>query len=166
MYRALDADVFSPEFGLVVNELLHQIHAFLIVENVQVDSAHHQILLGSLEGAVLPHYNSRDTVEQRGSAAHIARRQSRVKHAALVVFGLQSPGVLQTVHLGMQDGAPFLNAPIVASADNFAVQNQNGPDRNAAFGQPEAGFFQCSLQKQLIAHNGATFALDATYPSL
>ena len=109
----------------------------------QLDTARAHIGLGALEGLVLADHDARDLVQQRRAAAHVARRERRVQRAAGVLFGLQAPGVLKRIHLGMQDGAAALDTTIVATTHNLAVEHQHRTNRDAALGQSQSRLGQC-----------------------
>ncbi len=69
------ADVLVPEFGLLLDELLHEGGAAGIVEDAELDGVRPEDVLGTHEGAVLADDDSGDTVEEECSGAHDARAQ-------------------------------------------------------------------------------------------
>jgi hypothetical protein len=50
------------------------------------------------------------------------------------------------------DNAAALHPLVVSATDDLAVANQDGADRDAAFGQTGAGFVQRALEK--LIHSG------------
>src|SRR5262249_26024636 len=88
-------------------------------------------------------------------AAHVAGREGGVQHGPLVIPRRQSAGVLDAVHLGVENGAPFLHAAIVAAPDDAAVDDQDGADRDPAFREALLGLVERGLQERVHATNSS-----------
>ena len=72
------------------------------------------------ERPVLADDHPRDAVEENRAAAHRARRERRVDRALAVDAGRLAAGVLERVHLAVQDRAALLHAAVVAAAEDRA----------------------------------------------
>src|SRR5271165_1345713 len=82
---------------------------------------------------MLADHDLRNLVQQGCPATHVARRQRRVQHGVSVILYLQAPGVLDGIHLGVQDGTLFLNPSVMPSPHDLASNHEDGTDRNASF---------------------------------
>src|SRR5262249_45933929 len=127
-------DVLVPQLGPGADELGHEPDALRVVHDLDPDALVLEVLLGSLERLPFADADPRDAVQQDGAAAHAARAEGRVEDAAAVFAGreaapppaLGQPGVLQAVHLGVQDDAFLLDALVVPPADDRPVEDQDG----------------------------------------
>jgi len=118
---------------VVANESSHQLDARRILDHVDGDATRTKQVLLAEECLVLPDDDFRDAVQQNGAAAHGAWRQRRVEYARAIDAGRLASGVLQRIHLAVQDRAASLHAPVVAAADDAPGVNQHRADGDAAF---------------------------------
>ncbi len=132
---------------MIRNEVTHQMHAGRVVHNHQLDAALSKIILGPLERPVLTDDNPRNLVEQRSPTAHIARRQGRIQRRPLIISCMQPTGVLKAIHLRVENRTAILNSAVVPATCDLAVDHQDRSDRDAAFFQPDSGFFDRRFKK-------------------
>jgi len=59
--------------------------------------------------------------------------------------------VLERIHFAVEHGAALLHPPIVTATENAAAMNENGADRDAAFGESTLGLLDCRAKK-LVVH--------------
>lgn len=147
----LFTDIFEPDRRMAFDETLKQIHAALVVDDFEIDSAGSQMLLGPLKCPVFPDDNPTDSVQQDCATAHVARRQGGIEHRTPIVRCGAPARLLDAVHLGMQDRAALLYPTIVAAADDLPIDDEHRADGNATFGQPELGLCNRGFKKR-IAH--------------
>ena len=81
---------------------------------------------------------------------HRARASSRGWRGGIV--GPEAAGVLQAVHLPVEDGVTLLDPAVVAPADDLTLDRQHGADRVPALAKPLTGFFEGRLQKKTMLH--------------
>lgn len=143
----LNADVFVPEFGAGRDEVAHELDAGGIVEDVDFHTLRADIGFRALESDVLADDDVGDFVKERGAAAHGAGRKCGVEDAARVDGSFLASGVFETVHLGVVDDAAVLDALVVAAANDFAVEDEDGADGDAAGGEAFFGFIDGGLEK-------------------
>ena len=67
-----------PDMRLLLNKLLHQANALLILQHHDLDSSLFQIRLAAHEGLVLSNYYARNFVQNAGARTHVARAERRV----------------------------------------------------------------------------------------
>jgi hypothetical protein len=65
---------------------------------------------------------------------HIARRQGGVDRLPVHAGGLAA-GILERVHLAVEDRPPLLDAAVVAAAEDPPLVDEHRADGNAAFGE-------------------------------
>ena len=155
--QRLDADIFVPQGGLRTDEVAHEADAFGVLENFDLDSVAAHMVLGAEKGPVLADDDAGDFVEDDGAAAHRAGRERGIHRRALVNGGGEAAGVAQAVHFAMVDGAAGLDAAVVALADDFAVADQDGTDRDAAFGEARAGLRDGGFEEWVFSFHLFTF---------
>src|SRR6185437_7672493 len=83
-----------------------------------------------------------------GAGAHHAGAQRRV--AGDVAVGLLPAGILDRVHLAVQDRIALLHPPVMAAPDDLAIADQHRADRNAALPEPLLSLFIGDRQELLI----------------
>ena len=118
-----------------------------ILKNLHHDPAGAKQVFLPDERPVLAHDHPRDAVEQNGAAAHRARRQGGVQRALAIDVRRPATGTFQRVHLAVQDDTASLHPPIATLPENVSVVHQHGADGNAALGQTELSFLDCSPQE-------------------
>lgn len=94
-------DILVPQLWIRGDELGHQAHALLVVQDDHVDAPGSEVLLRSLEGPVFADHDPGYFVEEDRAAAHVAGGKSRVQHRPAVILRLEPARVLQAVHLGV-----------------------------------------------------------------
>src|SRR5581483_9683769 len=120
---------------MLADELLHQLDAARLLAHLDDHATATQQLFFSQESAIFADDNSWDAVEQDGAGAHGTRRQSGVQHALAVNRGRLSSGILQRVHLAVENGAAALDTAVVSAAEDLSLVDKDRTDRNAAFRQ-------------------------------
>ncbi|PAV68151.1 hypothetical protein WR25_12215 [Diploscapter pachys] len=93
-----------------------------------------------LAGFIVMHLEAHATVAEQLLFAH-------EEGGLLVNPGWLPTGILQGIHLAMQDGTALLYAAIVATADDPALVHQYRADRNAALLESLAGLVDGGLHK-------------------
>ena len=66
-------------------------------------------------------------------------------------------GILEGVHLTVQDGAPLLHPPVVATANDLTLVDDDRADRDAALGQAQPGFVNRGLHEGI--HLATSFGI-------
>ncbi len=85
------------------------------------------------------------------TAAVPARREGRDQDCVAVVSS--APRVAERVGLGVERRILVLNPTVVSSSQERPLRvEQGGSDRNAAFGETEAGFFQSDGKERRVIH--------------
>src|SRR6266403_1259253 len=143
----LRADIFRPQGGVGLNELCHQLLAPSVLEHVDRHPAASKQILLAAERSVLTHHHARDAVQENRAAAHRARRERGVDGAVAIDAGGLATGVLERVHLAVENDAASLDPPIVATAEDPPVVHQHRADGDAALGRPALGLLDRSSQK-------------------
>ena len=105
-----------------------------VVHHDDFDTVRPKQVLGAKEGPVLPDHHLWDLIEKDRPGAHRAGGERGVDRRAPVVGGLETSGVLQSVHLPVEDRTPLLHPLVVAPPDDLTVDNQHRPDRDPALG--------------------------------
>src|SRR6202000_195099 len=95
------ADIFVPQRRIVRDELRHHVLAARLVVVDHVDASQRHDILETLEILALGDDHAADAELDDRSSAHHAGRKRRV--AGDVAIGLLPPGILDRVHLAMQD---------------------------------------------------------------
>src|SRR5258706_10310966 len=108
----LCADVLVPELRPGGDEVAHELHARRVIENLQLDAARAHVVFRPLKRLMLADDDLGNLVQQRCAAAHVAGRERRVEGRPLVVARSEPAGVFQAIHLGMQNRATLLHAPV------------------------------------------------------
>lgn len=80
-----------------------------------------------------------------GAGAEEAGHEGGIEGGAGV--GADATGVLEAVDFGVEDGVAFLDALVVAAADDLIVFDEYGADGDAACVAPFFGFFDGCLHK-------------------
>src|SRR5713226_8960256 len=119
--RSLLADVLVPKLRMRFDELRHQRDAAWILNDFDPDATRSKQLLFTEKRLILADDHVRNAVEQNCAAAHRARRQRGVDHALAINSGGLPAGVLEGIHLAMQNRAALLHAPIVSASDDPAA---------------------------------------------
>jgi len=63
------ASVHLPDFGLLLNEQVHQVLTLLTLQNNDLNASLPQVRFAAKESLVLSNHNSRDPIEDAGSGA-------------------------------------------------------------------------------------------------
>src|SRR5439155_1703424 len=103
-----DADVLVPELRVLGDETRHHPDARGILQDLDGDAARTQVRFLARERAVLAGDHVRDAVQQDCAAAHRARREGRVEHRRAVDGRGLASGILERVHLAVQNRASAL----------------------------------------------------------
>src|SRR5438034_4474432 len=146
-----DADVLVPELRVLGDETRHHPDARGILQDLDGDAARTQVRFLARERAVLAGDHVRDAVQQDRAAAHRARRQGRVEHRRAVDGRGLASGILERVHLAVQNRAPALDPAVVAATDDAAVVHEHGSNRNPALAQSLLGFFDRRAD-EIVSH--------------
>lgn len=117
------------------NEPLHHLNTPAVLDHFDGHPALSEQLFLPLKRDVFTDNDSWDPVQQDGPGAHGTRGQCRIEDALPVCRGGQSAGIFECVHLGVEHGTSPLNASVVSPTDDFPLMDQNGTDRNSAFGK-------------------------------
>src|SRR6185437_11398572 len=141
-------DIFVPERRVLRDEVRHHVGAALFANILDLDAGEGHHILEAFEILRFCHDDARDTELDDGAGAHHAGRKRRV--AGDVLIGSLPAGVLDCVHLAMQDRIALLHPPVMAPPDDLAIPDQHRADRNATFRQPLLGFVVGSVQELLI----------------
>ena len=128
------ADIFVPEGGVIGDEICHHRLAARVVIVDHIDARERQHVLKPLEVLGFCHDHAPDPELNDGAGAHHAGAERGV--AGDVLVGLLAAGILNGIHLAMQDRIALLHALVVAASDDFAVAHQHRADRDAAHGKP------------------------------
>src|SRR6185503_17986473 len=144
---ASQPDVLVPDRGVLADEPLHHLDAAGVLEHFHGHAAVPQEIFLAAEGDVLADHDAWDAVQQDRPRAHRAWGQGRVQDAPGIHRRRAPAGVLQGIHLAVEDGAAALHAPVVPPADDPALVNEDGADRHAPLGQPGLGFGDGGLQE-------------------
>ncbi len=139
----LFADVLVPEFGLFEGEGLHHVDALSIIDDFDFNPFGAQPVFLAHEGLILPDDDLGNAIEKDGPAAHAAGGEGSVEGALAVNRGGVATGVFEGVHLSVKDGASFLDAAVVAAADDFSVVDDDAADWDSAFRDTGPGFLDC-----------------------
>lgn len=113
----------------------------MVLEYLELDTPHLQVLFWPSESAVVAHHHSWYAVEQNGAGAHVAGRKCGIQGAGAIFGGFETAGSLETIGNRIVDHAPLLHSAIAAPRDNLMVQHQHRTDREAAFLETGSGFF-------------------------
>lgn len=116
---------------MVRDELGHHVLAarFMRVGHLNTGQAQH--ILEAFEILTFRHDHAGNAELDDGASAHHAGAERGIARDVLV--GALPPGVLDRVHLAMQDRIALLHATIMATADDLAVAHQHRADRDTAF---------------------------------
>src|SRR5512139_2808306 len=143
------ADVLVPQARIAGDEAAHQLDAHRLLQDLDLHPVRPQQGFFAGEGAVLADDHLGNAVQQDGAAAHRARRQGGVEHRLAVHAGGLAAGVLQRVHLGVQDRAAALHAAVVPAADDTPLVHDDRSDRDAALGLADACLFERGLEERV-----------------
>ena len=97
------------------------------------------------EGLVFAHDDFWNAVKKDGTAAHGAGGQGGVELAVAVDFSRLSSGILKGVHFAVENGAVFLNAPIVSAPDDFPLVDDDATDGDSSFFESQLSFRNCGF---------------------
>jgi hypothetical protein len=134
-------------YRVVANKIPHQLYTLGVIDNLELDAAGPEVILGTAKRAVLTNHDPRDPVKQDGAAAHVARRQRRIQRRAPVVCCSEPPRVLEAIHLGVEHGAAFLHPLVVAASGDPAIEYEDGADRYPAGLETLACLFDSRVEK-------------------
>src|SRR4051812_20375209 len=109
---------------MLANEGQHQFNAGWKLENFDRHTARSKELLLSEERLVLANDDPGDSVEQDCAAAHRARRERRVQRGFAIDASRQPSGILERIHLAVQNGTSLLDAAIMATAQDASFMHQ------------------------------------------
>src|SRR5437868_7150679 len=143
---ALDAYILIPQSWILPDELFHQADAFVVLHNFNRDAARAEKLFFANKRPVLADDDAGDSVEQNRAGAHGAGRERGIEDAFAVDGGGLAAGIFQRVHFAVQNRAAFLYPPVMAASNDLPLMHNYRADRNAAFRQSLAGFFNCGLK--------------------
>ena len=79
-----------PDFGLVVDKLVHERLALVVLEHDDLDTSCPEVRLAADKRRVLANHDALYLVQDARSRAHVARRERRVHGRARVCCGGQS----------------------------------------------------------------------------
>src|SRR2546425_9017455 len=83
------------------------------------------------------------------AAAHRAGRERGENVAVARAAGRLTTGILERVHLSVQDDTPLLPPPVVATAENLPVVHEHRADGDTSLGQPALRFVDRRAQEFL-----------------
>src|SRR5688572_949187 len=149
----LMADILVPQFRVIGDELPHHADAGRILHHLNFDSAVVEQLLFAEERLVLPDNDARDPIQQNRAATHRAGRKRGVERRFAIDGSGQATGVLERIHLAVQNGAPALDSAVMSTAQDAPVMYQNRPNGNAAFAKSLFGFLDGSFEKPVRLHS-------------
>jgi len=92
-YNSL-ANIFIPDFRLLLDELSHERLALVVVEDDDLDAPLLEVRLAADERRVLADHDARHLVQDAGAGAHVARRERRVHRGAFVRGRGEAAGAL------------------------------------------------------------------------
>src|SRR5262245_61879566 len=127
------------------DEFAHKLHALRIVNDFQHNAARSDVIFRPLKSSILANDDARDAVQQGRSTAHVAWRQGGIEYGAAVVARLQPASTFQAIHFGVQNRTALLNAPIMPSAYDFAVNHKDRANWDSPFRQAQPSFINCSF---------------------
>src|SRR3989442_10857185 len=136
----LRADIFRPQGRVGSNELCHQLVAPRVLKHFhRHPSAAKQVFLAP-ERSILANHHARNAIKENRAAAHRAWRERGVYRAAAINAGRLTTGILERVHLTVQNDTASLHPPIVATAENLPVVHDHRADRDAALREAQLRF--------------------------
>lgn len=106
-------------------------------------------VFGAEEGAVLTDDDSGDPIEEDRPATHVTGGEGGEYHRPSVLGSREAAGVLESVHLSVKDRAPLLHSPVMTSAHDLPIDNQDGPDRDPALRQTEHGLIDGGIEERV-----------------
>src|SRR6185503_13589617 len=127
----LHADVFVPDLGVRRDELVHERPALGRVEVHHLHTAGLEEVLAAEERPVLTDDDAWDVIQQDRAGAHVAWRERRVHRRSAIDRGGLPPGLFESIGLAVSDRTALLDPPIMAGADDSAVDHECRPDRDA-----------------------------------
>src|SRR6266545_1532156 len=110
------------------------------------------------------HSNAWNAVQKNRAAAHRAWRQRGVDGAVAIGAGGLTTGILQRVHLSVQDGTALLHPPVVATAENLPVEHEHRADGDTSLGQSALGFLDRGSQEGVHLRAPVVTAADVLPP--
>ena len=128
------------------DELPHHADALVVLHHLDADAARTEEIFLAHERAVLADDDVRDAVEEDGAGAHRAGRQRRVEDGGAIDRRRQPAGVLERIHLAVQDRAALLDPPVVAAPEDAPVVDEHRADRDAAFAAARGSFVDRGAQ--------------------
>lgn len=105
-----------------------------------------QTFLGADEAPVLADDHMRDPIEDYRPAAHLTWRQRRVDRRLPVSIGRETSGVLQRIHLPVEDHRVSLDTSVVTASEDLASRENGRSDRDPSFRQTLASLFDGDVQ--------------------
>src|SRR5262245_65342006 len=134
------------------DEALQQVVALRRVEVHDFDATRPEVVLAAHERPVLADDDAGDAIEQDGAGAHVTRRERRRHRRTAVLRGGQPAGNLQRICLAVVNRASVLDSAVVPRARDLAVDEDRGPDRDAALGAPDARLLDGDRKKLVVCH--------------
>jgi hypothetical protein len=92
-------NVFVPVLRLLLDELVHQLATFFVVQDYDLDAPALQILLTTYEGLVLADDNPLNLVHDAGPSAHVARTKGGVHGSTSISCSGKAPSDLKSRYL-------------------------------------------------------------------
>ncbi len=132
---------------MLADEPLHHLDAAGVLEHFHGHASVPQQVFLAPERDVLADHDAWDAVQENRPRAHGAWRQRRVQDTPAIHDGREAAGVLQGIHLPVEDGAASLHAAVVPPADDPAPVDEDGADWDAALGQTGLRFGDGRLQE-------------------
>src|SRR5690606_29915293 len=153
--RPLLPNILVPQLRTSGNEFSHQADAGFVLQHAEFHAVGTKQVFAAHESLVFADHDFGNAVKQDRPGAHGAGRKRGVDHRLPVNLGGLASGVLECIHLPVQNGAAALYPAVMAPADDAAVVHQHRADGNAAFLQAQAGLVDGGLHE--FVHTVSSF---------
>src|SRR3989442_6393343 len=145
----LRADIFRPQGRVGSNELRHQLLAPRVLKHFhRYPTAAKQVFLAA-KRLIFANHHTRNAVKENRTAAHRTWRERGVHDAVAIDAARLTTGILERVRLAVENDAALLHPPIVATAENLPVVNEDRADGDTSLGQPALRFLDRRSQEFL-----------------
>src|SRR2546426_11833687 len=115
----LRADIFRPQGRMGPNEPCHQLLAPRVLKHFhRYPTAAKQVFLAA-KRSIFANHHTRNAVKENRTAAHRTWRERGVHGAVAIDAARLTTGILERVHLAVQNDTALLHPPIVATAENL-----------------------------------------------
>jgi len=94
-------DVDLPVFGVLLDELLHQMLTLRVLQVDDLDPTLYKVFITADEGVILAHDDSSNFVHNTCSRAHVARRKGSVHSRATICGRWQTTGIFEAGDFGL-----------------------------------------------------------------